>query len=33
LRNSASCWFYSEDILATHGPMNVENKFFTFIMM
>ena len=25
LRNVASCWLYSENILAMHGPMNVKN--------
>jgi len=24
LRNVASCWLYSENILAMHGPMNVK---------
>jgi len=25
MRNVASCWLYYENILATHGPMNVKN--------
>jgi len=29
LRNVASCWLYSENILAMHGPINV--KFFILI--
>jgi len=24
LRNIASCWLYSENILAMHGPINVK---------
>jgi len=26
LRKVASCWLYSANILAMHGPMNVKNK-------
>jgi len=28
LRKVASCWLYSENILAMHGPMNVKFKTY-----
>ena len=30
LRNVASCWLYSENILAMHGPVNDKNKLYVY---